>query len=67
MEAQNENFCEEIMQSTHKEDCFASGKCKQENNCNVKLPELEMSVFDGDKIKWKQFWDFFIQSHSGPE
>ena len=25
----------------------------------MKLPELEIPVFDGDKIKWKQFWDFF--------
>ena len=53
METQNEHFCDEIMVSSHKEDCFASGKYKQEHNCNVKLPELEMPVFDEDKIKWK--------------
>ena len=60
MEKQNEHSCDEVLVSSHKEDCFASGKYKQENNCNVKLPELEIPVFDGDKIKWKQFWDFFI-------
>ena len=39
---------------------------EKENNCNAKLSELKMPVFDGDKIKWKQFRDF-IYSHSGPE
>ena len=59
METQNEHYYDEIMVSSHKKDSYASGKYKQENNCHVKLPELEMPVFDGDKIKWKQFWDFF--------
>ena len=59
METQNEYFCDKIMVSSHKENCFASGKFKQENNCNVKLPDLGIPVFGGDKIKWKQFWDFF--------
>ena len=26
---------------------------------NVKLPELEFPVFDGDKMKWREFLDFF--------
>ena len=27
--------------------------------CNVELPEQEISGFDGDTIKCRDFWDFF--------
>ncbi|MEW8548557.1 MAG: DUF1759 domain-containing protein [Candidatus Thiodiazotropha sp.] len=26
---------------------------------SIKLPELEIPVFGGDKLKWAEFWDFF--------
>ena len=32
---------------------------KQQNRSQVKLPELEIPTFDGDKLKWTEFWDFF--------
>ena len=32
---------------------------KQQNRSEVKLPELKIPTFDGDKLKWTEFWDFF--------
>ena len=32
---------------------------KQQHRSEVKLPELEIPTFDGDKLKWTEFWDFF--------
>ena len=32
---------------------------KKQNVSTVKLPELEIPTFDGDKLKWTEFWDFF--------
>ena len=27
--------------------------------CSVKLPELEIPTFDGDRLQWTEFWNFF--------
>ena len=34
---------------------------KSENTIpnNIPLPELEIPIFDGNKTKWREFWDFF--------
>ena len=34
---------------------------KQQLNLNsmIKLPQLEMPIFNGDKMKWTEFWDTF--------
>ena len=32
---------------------------QHDHGCSVKLPELEIPTFDGDKLQWREFWDFF--------
>ena len=33
---------------------------QREHNSNmIKLPQLEMPIFNGDKMKWTEFWDTF--------
>ena len=27
--------------------------------CIIPLPELEIPIFDGNKINWREFWDIF--------
>ena len=29
------------------------------HSCSVKLPELEILTFDGDRLQYREFWDFF--------
>ena len=31
----------------------------QKYRCSVKLPELEIPTFDGDRLQWAEFWNFF--------
>ena len=40
---------------------FFEKQAKRESleNKSVKLPKLELNSFNGDKIKWKAFWDAF--------
>ena len=30
-----------------------------DHSCSVKLPELEIPTFDGNRLQWREFWDFF--------
>ena len=32
---------------------------QQNSRVTVKLPQLEMPNFSGDKMKWTEFWDTF--------
>ena len=58
MEVRNE--CLYDMQPSSSHQYKTSEQCQQEMyQCNVKLPELEIPVFDGDKMKWREFRDFF--------
>ena len=58
MEVRNECLYNAQPKSSHQNK--TSEQCQQQvYQCNLKLPDLEISVFDGDKIKWREFWDFF--------
>ena len=58
MKIRNKCLCD--MQHSSSHQCITSEQCQQQMyQCNVKLPELEIPVFDGDKMKWREFWDFF--------
>ena len=58
MEVRNECLYNMQLNSSHQYK--TSEQCQQQMyQCNVKLPELEIPVFDGDKMKWREFWDFF--------
>ena len=32
---------------------------QHDHSCSFKLPELEIPTFDGDRLQWREFWDFF--------
>ena len=32
---------------------------QHDHSCSVKLPELEIPTFDGERLQWREFWDFF--------
>ena len=36
-----------------------SGNRKQNKQCIIPLPELEIPIFDGNKINWREFWNIF--------
>ena len=38
---------------------YDSGNRKQNKQCIIPLPELEIPIFDGKKINWREFWDIF--------
>ena len=38
---------------------YDSGNRKQNKQCIIPLPELEIPIFDGNKINWREFWDIF--------
>ena len=31
---------------------------QHDQSCSVQLPELEIPTFDGDRLQWREFWDF---------
>ena len=38
---------------------YDSVNMKQNKQCNIPMPELEIPFFDGNKINWREFWDIF--------
>ena len=38
---------------------YDSGNRKQNKQCIIPLPNLEIPIFDGNKINWREFWDIF--------
>ena len=56
METETEHLLHKQQKSSHQ---FETAK-QQKHMCNhVYLPELQIPFFDGDKMKWRQFWDLF--------
>ena len=56
METEKERLLHKQQKSSHQ---FETAK-QQKFMCNhVYLPVLQIPFFDGDKMKWRQFWDFF--------
>lgn len=56
METEKEHLLHKQQKSSHQ---FETAK-QQKYMCNhVYLPELQIPFFDGDKMKWGQFWDLF--------
>ena len=45
---------QQILQQHHD-----SGNRKQNKQCIIPLPELEIPIFDGNKINWRGFLDIF--------
>ncbi|VDI29698.1 Hypothetical predicted protein [Mytilus galloprovincialis] len=35
---------------------------KENSTCSIKLPKLDLPFFNGEKIKWMEFWDSFQSS-----
>ena len=58
METNNEHCFNEVL-PLQKDEHLRSETDSQQNTHNFKLPELKLPVFDGDKIQWGSFWNYF--------
>ena len=50
---------ESLLKFQNLQEQYASINTKQSKICNIPLPVLEIPIFDDNKTKWREFWDFF--------
>ncbi|CAC5373097.1 unnamed protein product [Mytilus coruscus] len=48
-----------VTQLKQQKEMFESQQKKEKDECNVKLPKIDIISFNGDKTKWNEFWDWF--------